>query len=108
MEDAMRNHVLTACLVTLLVTGWGLSASAGETAYRFDPVSQKSRPLIFTSTYPGFVVFKEKCKSCHIKDNDKGAPFLHTEPKTERAWRRVFLKKYRQKVPKMEWIGIRR
>ena len=69
-------------------------AYAGETVYRFDPVSQKSRALTFPRTWAGFKIFTGFCKDCHFTGNDKGATFLHTESKSTRAWKRVFLTKY--------------
>ena len=102
----MKKNLLTGCMVAVLAAVWTMPTEAGETAYRFDPVSQKSRPLIFTNTYPGFVVFKNNCKSCHVTGNDKGARFLHSESKSARAWKRVFLDRYPECSQKGYWDSI--
>ena len=102
----MRKHVMVAWAGALLVAICAAPASAGETQYRFDPVSQKSRALIFTNTFPGYRVFAEECKNCHFTGNDKGAPFLHTESKSARAWNRVFLTRYPECAQKGYWDDI--
>ena len=95
----------TTALVTLsvlAVAGFS-SAMAGETAYRFDPVTQKSRALVFKNTWAGYKIFRNNCKSCHSLTNDKNAPFLHTESKVMRAWNRVFLEKSPACVKPGQW-----
>jgi hypothetical protein len=37
--------------------------------------------------------FQEVCKSCHTRDNDKGAPFLYAESKGSKGWNTVFAKR---------------
>ncbi len=102
----MKKFFTVAGLIALAAAVAGTPASAGETQYRFDPVTQKSRPLIFTNTYPGYVVFTEVCKSCHHQGNDKGASFLHSESKTQEAWKRVFLTRYPECAKKGYWDDI--
>ena len=80
-------------LVMLLVTP-ALPVAAGEAKYRFDPVTQSSRIVEFPATYEGFLVFNQLCKSCHTRDNGKGAPFIHQETYNRRAWNRIFLTRY--------------
>jgi len=102
----MKKFITVVGLIAFTAAMSGGTASAGETQYRFDPVSQKSRPLIFTNTYPGYEVFTKVCKSCHYHGNDKGAKFLYTESKTQRAWNRVFLTRYPECAKKGYWDSI--
>jgi len=37
--------------------------------------------------------FQEVCKSCHSRDSDKGAPFLHAQSYVSNGWNRVFAKR---------------
>ncbi len=68
---------------------------------RFDETTQTCRVLdqgqLEWDSRPwgeGGKVFKQVCKSCHTRDNDKGAPFLWVESKSSKAWNRVFFQKY--------------
>lgn len=54
----------------------------------------------------GGKVFREVCKKCHTRDNDKGAPFLHTESKTSEGWNRVFAKRYPECAKDGSWAEI--
>ena len=78
----MRKFIVMLFIAATTAALWEVPAHAGETAYRFDPVTQKSRPLIFSNTYQGYLVFKEVCKRCHTRDNPE-APFLYSESKLE-------------------------
>ncbi|HCC55637.1 MAG TPA: hypothetical protein DEQ20_12090 [Desulfobulbaceae bacterium] len=49
------------------------------------PLEWESRPW-----GEGGKLFKEVCKGCHTRNNDKGAPFLWVESKTSAAWNRIF------------------
>lgn len=89
------KKAVTFVLAIALLAGLQLgTAAAGETAYRFDPITQKSRALTFPRTWAGYKVFTESCKGCHFTGNGKGASFLHTESKNIRGWKRVFLTRY--------------
>lgn len=89
------KKIIALVFITALLAGINSgTAVAGETAYRFDPITQKSRALTFPRTWAGYKVFTESCKDCHFIGNDKGATFLHTESKNIRGWKRVFLTKY--------------
>ena len=63
---------------------------------RLDPTTKQCRIFTFDTEWwgSGSKIFQEKCKSCHFRGNDKGAPFLHSESKSPKAWNRVFFKKY--------------
>lgn len=54
----------------------------------------------------GAQVFKQSCKSCHYRGNDKGAPFLWAESKTSKGWNRVFYKKYPKCAKQGDWAGL--
>ncbi|MBU4118372.1 MAG: hypothetical protein KJ555_06410 [Proteobacteria bacterium] len=85
-----------ACIVVAGVFAALLSQGlvfAGETTYRFDPVTQTSRAMEFKNTYGGHKLFQSNCKSCHFRENNKGARFLDTDSRTMRGWNNVFYKK---------------
>jgi hypothetical protein len=41
----------------------------------------------------GGIKFREVCKSCHSRNNDQGAPFVHAESYTSKAWNSIFTKR---------------
>mmetsp|Transcript_4530 Transcript_4530/g.2569 ORF Transcript_4530/g.2569 Transcript_4530/m.2569 type:complete len:138 (+) Transcript_4530:201-614(+) len=47
--------------------------------------------------------FQEVCKSCHFRENDKGAPFLHAQSKMSKGWNRVFAKRRVQCAKDGSW-----
>lgn len=61
---------------------------------RFDPGTRTCRVFTFKGNWAGYKTFANNCKTCHYRNNDKGAPFLFTESKTPKGWNRVFAKKY--------------
>lgn len=90
--------------ILLIVVAVGLSTFAwGSATKRLDPGSQTCRVFSQKILWEGFNIFKNSCKSCHFKDNDQNAPFLHTESKSMKAWNRVFLKKYPKCAKSGEW-----
>lgn len=90
-------------LVVSLLPAVVAPVAAGEAKYRFDPVTQTSRVVQFPATYEGFLVFNQLCKSCHTRDNDKGAPFIHQESYNRRGWNRIFLTRYPQCAKDGAW-----
>lgn len=50
--------------------------------------------------------FREVCKKCHTRNNDKGAPFLHVESKTPRGWNRVFAERYPKCAKDGSWDAL--
>ena len=88
-----RVGPLLVVLALLLMTPVR-QAMAGEAKYRFDPVTQSSRIVEFPATYDGYLVYKHLCKSCHTRDNGKGAPFIHQESYNRKGWSRIFLTRY--------------
>jgi mono/diheme cytochrome c family protein len=76
---------------------------------RLDEASQICRILTFQNSgwaSEGSRIFAQSCKSCHTRDNDKGASFLHSESKTMKAWNRVFLEKYPQCAKDGQWANL--
>jgi len=80
---------------------------------RFDATTQTCRILnrgqLDWDSQPygeGGKVFREFCKSCHTRDNDKGAPFLHSESKTSEGWNRVFAKRYPKCAKDGTWDAL--
>lgn len=51
----------------------------------------------------GGVKFREVCKSCHSRNNDKGAPFLHSESYTSAAWNEIFTKRRKKCAREGYW-----
>lgn len=105
------KKIFAVALVAGLIALGGKATAADEKAgggFRFDPVSQTSRPLLFKNLWAGFKVFENSCKSCHHKGNNAGAPFLHTESKNMRAWNRVFFEKYPKCAGNGSWDKLSR
>lgn len=90
MKKGIAIIVVVGAFVALLSQGL---AFAGETTYRFDPVTQTSRAMEFKNTWDGYNLFQSNCKSCHSRENNKGARFLDTESRTMRGWNNIFYKK---------------
>ncbi|MFA6283565.1 MAG: hypothetical protein WC633_05450 [Desulfurivibrionaceae bacterium] len=65
------------------------------------PLEWESRPW-----GQGGKLFKEVCKSCHTRNNDKGAPFLWVESKNPDAWNRVFATRYPKCAKNGSWNGM--
>ena len=58
------------------------------------------------NVYAGYKIFQNNCKTCHFKGNSEGAPFLHSESKTARAWSRVFVTKYPNCYGQGHWASL--
>jgi len=50
--------------------------------------------------------FQEVCKSCHSRDNDQGAPFIHAKSYVSEGWNRVFAKRRVQCARNGSWDGL--
>ena len=80
--------------------------------FRFDERTGLCRfiaksPLDFESESwgTGGKKFREVCKSCHSRDNESGAPFLHAESYTSEAWNRIFFKRRKKCARDGSWDG---
>ncbi len=95
------------CLVALLCLAFGMTVEASP-VQRWDPGTNTCRVFDFDSGWWGLggQVWRSKCKSCHTRDNDKGAPFLYMESKSPKAWNRVFLEKYPQCAKDGAWDSL--
>ena len=82
--------ILIGTLVLALVSTLSFAAPK----LRLDEGTKTCRIFTQASIWEGYTVYKNSCKSCHTRNNDKDAPFIHTESKTMNGWNRVFFKKY--------------
>ncbi len=103
----MRRSLVFCLFVTLAVAlATAVQASPRK---RLDPITKTCRILNFYTAgwkSPGAKVWKNSCKSCHYRGNDKGAPFLHTESKTSKGWTRVFVKRYPKCARTGKWDDL--
>ena len=97
----------------LLLAGFVASVLEARPSKRFDERTQMCR-LIAEGRLDwesegwgrGGRKFQEVCKSCHSRDNDKGAPFLHAESKMSKGWNRVFAKRRVQCAKDGSWDSL--
>lgn len=96
-------------MVAALVLFSSVPESQATPKKRLDEATQVCRILTFQNSgwaSEGSKIFAKSCKSCHTRDNDKGATFLHSESKTMKAWNRVFLEKYPQCAKDGQWDDL--
>lgn len=100
-------------LVSLLVVGLMASVLQARPTKRFDEKTQMCRLIaegrLDWESEPwgkGGKKFQEVCKSCHHRENDKGAPFLHAESKMSEGWNRVFARRRVQCSKDGSWDGL--
>lgn len=92
---SMRQLVICIlCISALALTS--ISASA-RPKKRYDEKTKSCRvlnvgPLNWESLPwgQGGKGFKQVCKSCHNRDNEKNAPYLWEESKSSKGWNRIF------------------
>ena len=90
------NKTIIAAVALLAGVTWTASLEARPTK-RFDERTQMCR-LIGEGRLgweseawgAGGKKFQEVCKSCHSRENSKGAPFLHTQSYTSKGWNSIF------------------
>ena len=92
----MGKHLAVLGVVVCSVFVFSVGSATASPTKRFDPTTNTCRIFNFDTNWwgTGSKIFKQNCKSCHFHGNDQGAPFLHSESKSPRAWNRVFYKKY--------------
>jgi len=83
--------ILLACGIIVLFL---ISEASSSPRKRLDEATQTCRIFTQPTLWDGYRTFQNSCKICHFTGNDKGAPFLHTESKTMKAWNRVFATRY--------------
>jgi len=101
-----RISTISLALLVLAVLAAAVQASPRK---RLDPLTKTCRILNFYTAgwkSPGAKIWKNSCKSCHHRDNTVGAPFLHTESKTPKAWTRVFVKRYPKCARTGKWDDL--
>lgn len=105
----MRKYTLIFALLLLMTATVAIKVDAAPKS-RFDPTTETCRvlddgPLEWASRPwgSGGQMFKDRCKTCHSRDNGKGAPYLWEESKTSKGWNRVFAQKYPQCAKDGSW-----
>lgn len=90
------NRLALSFAALLLVPALANQANATPKT-RYDAATQTCRvlddgPLEWESRPwgEGGKLFQNNCKSCHSRNNDKGAPFLWVESKNSEGWNRIF------------------
>lgn len=54
----------------------------------------------------GRKLYKSHCNTCHQRQNNVGASFLHEESKVQRAWDRVFMERYPKCAKDGSWDSL--
>jgi len=90
-----KKEIAVGCVI-LVAVGLCFSVANARPSKRLDPATKQCRIFNVDAEWwgAGNEIFQQKCKTCHVRGNDKGAPFLHSESKTSKAWNRVFFAKY--------------
>ncbi len=104
----MKRKFIVFLLATVFALTWSVAAEASPTK-RFDKTTQSCRILTFYNSgwvSAGAKKFRQSCKVCHFRGNDKGAKFLYAESKTMKGWDRVFFRKYPQCAKDGSWDKI--
>ncbi|MFZ5760081.1 MAG: hypothetical protein ACOY32_10705 [Thermodesulfobacteriota bacterium] len=103
----MDGRVLVVVLAAVMMLTWTENGLA-KPAKRFDEGTQTCRIFDTNSLWwgKGAKLFQQSCKSCHVRGNDKGAPFLYAESKSPKGWNRVFFKKYPACAQDGSWAGL--
>ncbi|HFQ89246.1 MAG TPA: hypothetical protein ENK27_04130 [Desulfobulbus sp.] len=96
----MKKMALVAVAGLLLVAWCGIDRAEARPRKRYDPRTKMCRQLdrgkLDWNSEPwgiGGKKFREVCKRCHTRNNDKGAPFLWTESYTSKAWNSIFARR---------------
>ena len=109
----MSRKILVFGTVLIMVSVWMASALQARPSKRFDEKTQMCRVIdegqLAWDSEPwglGNQKFQEVCKSCHSRDNDKSAPFLHAKSFVSNGWNRVFAKRRVQCAKDGSWDGL--
>lgn len=102
---------ITAALAMAVAAtlGVGLVSAQASPAKRFDERTQSCRVLNFYNSgwvSEGSKIFQASCRSCHVRGNAQGAPFLYSESKSMKAWNRVFSERYPQCAKSGAWAKL--
>ena len=96
--------------VSLLTVSWTATVIFARPGKRYDKSTEMCR-LIDTGKLDwesdhwgiGAAKFKEVCKSCHNRNNDKGAPFLYMESYSSKGWNQIFAKRRKKCAKDGSW-----
>lgn len=106
------NRFALALAALLLVPVFATQAKATPKT-RYDAGNQTCRvlddgPLEWESRAygEGGKLFKNICKGCHSRDNDKGAPFLWAESRNSEGWNRIFATRSPKCAQNGAWDGM--
>lgn len=102
------GHGVMVCMIVFSFVFVGDSVGHASPKKRFDPGTKTCRVFNNDSMWwgKGAQIFKSNCKTCHVRGNDKGAPFLYSESKSPKGWNRVFFKKYPQCAKDGSWANL--
>ncbi len=97
----LKNKFGVVAVAGLLLFSWcGVDQAEARPRKRYDARTKMCRQLdrgrLDWNSEPwglGGQKFREVCKSCHTRNNDKGAPFLWAESYTSNAWNSIFAKR---------------
>lgn len=101
-----------AVVLAMVVAGvlmFGMASVQASPGKRFDERTQSCRILTFYNSgwvSEGSKIFQASCQSCHVRGNDQGAPFLHSEAKSMKAWNRVFFERYPKCAKSGAWAKL--
>ncbi|MCF6186649.1 MAG: hypothetical protein L3J49_04130 [Desulfobulbaceae bacterium] len=105
----MRNALIISGLM-LFVLGYGVHWSEARPGKRYDERARMCRTINDGSLDwdseawgAGGIKFREVCKSCHTRNNDKGAPFLYMESYGSEGWNSVFAKRRKKCARDGSW-----
>lgn len=99
-----RSRLILGAVLLFSVTS--LAVANGAPVKRLDQGSGTCRILTDPIKFQGYTVFRNSCKTCHYKGNDKNAPFLYAEAKSMKAWDTVFYKRYPACAQNGSWDNI--
>lgn len=107
------SRKLIVCGIVILVSILLTSVLQARPSKRFDERTQMCRIIdqgkLGWESEPwglGNKKFQEVCKSCHSRDNDKDAPFLHAKSYVSDGWNMVFAKRRVQCAKDGSWDGL--
>ncbi|WP_319547409.1 hypothetical protein [Desulfogranum marinum] len=101
---------MVASIMAIVFFAFCLNEAQAHPTERFDQRTQMCRliakPPLDWESEPwgtGGKKFREVCKSCHSRESDSGAPFLHAESYTSAAWNRIFFKRRKKCARDGSW-----
>lgn len=107
------NKSIVICSIVIIVMAMVATVLQARPSKRFDERTQMCRLITEGSldweSEPwgrGGQKFQEVCKSCHSRDNDKGAPFLHAQSKMSKGWNTVFAKRRVECAKDGSWSAL--